>query len=59
MYFARSTPHPYLLPSLLQYDKMLGEKPQVVVVNKIDIPEAREASSELISVSPASSTRTV
>jgi len=38
---------------------MLGEKPQVVVVNKIDIPEAREASSELISVSPAPSTRTV
>jgi GTP-binding protein len=33
---------------LKAYDEMLGKKPQVVVLNKVDVPEVRERQEELL-----------
>ena len=33
---------------LKSYDEMLGKKPQVVVLNKVDVPEVREKEEELL-----------
>lgn len=33
---------------LKSYDEMLGKKPQVVVLNKVDVPEIREKEEELL-----------